>query len=197
MELGELSRCLDLLWSLRCREAVRRKIFDEGAFRAGFEVKLRVDCLCGHGLIRRDAFRVLWKEPRLILYEIEDIEGKIEFLLNTMKYGIESLVDVPEYLGMNFKKQIIPRYSVIEYLRSRGGLGDPIQLRDLVKLSRLRFYNLYVKPYPECEKLYGRFSADKVKSRHPVGLWKLLKPQKFPESKGDVRNMRSFMESLG
>lgn len=197
MELGELSRCMDLLWSLRCREVIRQKIFDEGAFRAGFKVKLRVDCLCRHGLVHRDAFSILWKEPRVILYEIEEIERKIEFLLNKMNYGIESIVDVPEYLGANFEKQIVPRYNVIEYLRSRGGLGDPVHLRELIKLSRLRFYNLYVKPYPDCEKLYGRFSEDEAKSVHPVGLWKLFKPQKFPMSENDVNNMRSFMESLG
>lgn len=197
MEPGELSRCMDLLWSLRCREAIKWKIFDEGALRAGFKVKLRVDCLCRHGLIRRDAFTVLWKEPRVILYEIEEIERKIDFLVRTMKYGIESLVDVPEYLGVNFEKQIVPRYSVIKYLRSIDGLGDAVHLRELIKFSRLRFYNLYVKPYPECQRLYGRFSAHKDKSGHPAGLWKLFKPQKFPMSEDELRDIRFFMESLG
>ncbi|KAK4750765.1 hypothetical protein SAY87_004247 [Trapa incisa] len=197
MELGELSRCMNFLWSLRCREAIRWKIFDKGALQAGFQVKIRVDCLCRYGLIHRDAFTVLWKEPRVILYEMEEIERKIEFLINRMKYDIESLVDVPEYLGVNFEKQIVPRYSVIEYLRSIDGLGDPIHLRELVKFSRLRFYNFYVKPYPECEKLYGRFSVRKDKRGHPVGLWKLFKPQKFPMSEEELRDMRSFMESLG
>ncbi|GFS40348.1 mitochondrial transcription termination factor family protein [Actinidia rufa] len=178
LELGELSRCLELLRNLKCRVPIKQKIFSDGAFRAGLEVKRRVDCLNSYGLIRRDAFKVLWKEPRAIYYEIEDIEKKIEFF-------------------MNFEKQIVPRYNVIEYLRSKSGLGDEVGLKRLIKLSRLRFYNLYVKPYPECEKMFGRFAGGiEDENQHPVGMWKLFKPKKYPESKEDLKNIRSFMESL-
>ncbi|KAJ0106202.1 hypothetical protein Patl1_18924 [Pistacia atlantica] len=196
MELGEFSRCLELLRTLQCREPIKEKIFGEGAFRAGFEVKLRVDCLCKHGLIHREAFKVLWKEPRVILYEIADIEKKIEFLVHRMKYNVGCLADVPEFLGVNFEKQIIPRYNVIEYLRGKGGLASELGLRGLIKPSRLRFYNLYVKPYPECEKLFGRFSGGEDKCRHPVGLWKLFKPPSYPQSKEDVKNMKSYVALL-
>lgn len=197
MELGELWRCLELLRTLKCRVGIKEKIFSEGAFRAGFQVKVRVDCLSKHGLIRRDAFTVLWKEPRLIIYEVEDIEKKIKFLVERMKFNVGCLVDVPEYLGVKFEKQIVPRYNVIEYLRSKGGLGCEVGLKDLIKPSRLNFYNLYVKPYPECEKMFGRFAGDHddVKSQGPKGLWKLFKPPKYPESKEDVENLKSFMES--
>ncbi|CAK7323229.1 unnamed protein product [Dovyalis caffra] len=197
MEVGELSRCLDLIRSLKCREPIKLAVFSEGAFIAGFEVKLRVDCLCKHGLIRREALKILWKEPRVILYDIDDIEKKIEFLVNTMRFNVGCLVDVPEYLGVNFEKQIVPRYKVIEFLRAKGGLGDEIGLKGIIKLSRLRFYNMYVKPYPECEKMFGRFSGDfQVKSQHPAGLWKLFKhQQKDPDSKEDVKNMKAFMEA--
>ncbi|XWS13221.1 hypothetical protein CRYUN_Cryun36dG0019000 [Craigia yunnanensis] len=197
MELGEMSRCLELLRTLKCRVPIKDSIFSEGEFRAGLKVKLRVDCLCKHGLIRREAFKVLWKEPRLILYEIEEIEKKIEFLVNRMKYGIGCLVEVPEYLGVNFDKQIVPRYNVLEYLRSKGALGFEVGLKSLIKPSRLRFYNLYVKPYPECEKMFGRFAeVAGIQRRHPVGMWKLFKPQNYTESKEDVNNMKFFMEPL-
>ncbi|KAF5734114.1 mitochondrial transcription termination factor-related family protein [Tripterygium wilfordii] len=196
LELGELSRCLQLLRSLKCRERIKEQIFNEGAFRAGFEVKLRVDCLCKHGLLRREAFTVLWKEPRVIMYKLEEIERKIDFLVKKMKFNVGCLIEVPEYLGVNFEKQIVPRYNVIEYLESKGALGCEIGLGSLVKLSRLRFYNLYVKPYPECEELYGRFSDVHVKSRHPAGLWKLFQPPKYPDSREDVKNMKAFVESL-
>ena len=97
MEVGELSRCLDLIRSLKCREPIKLKILSEGTFRAGFKVKLRVNCLCKHQLIRREAFKILWKEPRVILYEIDDIEKKIDFVVKTMGFNVGCLVDVPEY----------------------------------------------------------------------------------------------------
>lgn len=197
MELGEMSRCLGLLRTLKCRVPIKESIFREGEFRAGLKVKLRVDCLCKHGLIRREAFKVLWKEPRLVLYEIEEIEKKIEFLVNRMKYGVGCLIEVPEYLGANFDKKIVPRYNVLEYLRSKGALGFEVGLKSLIKPSRLRFYNLYVKPYPECEKMYGRFAEGAgIQMRHPVGMWELFKPQKYADLKEDVNNMKSFMEPL-
>ncbi|KAG8379329.1 hypothetical protein BUALT_Bualt07G0077100 [Buddleja alternifolia] len=197
LENGELSQCLEMLRSLKCRMSIKESIFRDGEFRAGYKVKLRVDCLKKHGLIYRDAFTVLWKEPRVILYDIEDIEKKIEFLVHKMKFDIRCLVQVPEYLGVNFDKQIVPRFNVIEYLRSNGGLGDVVGLRNIVKLSRLRFYNMYVKPYPECEKIYGRFAGDVgVRSHHPLGMWMLFKPQQYPESREDVKNIKSYVESL-
>ncbi|KAI4343984.1 hypothetical protein L6164_011264 [Bauhinia variegata] len=198
MEVGEFSRCLQLLRTLKCRVPIKEKVFGCGVLRAGFEVKLRVDCLCNHGLTRREAFKVLWKEPRLIMYDIENIEKKIEFLVQQMKYSVDCLPDVPEYLGVNFEKQIVPRHNVIEYLKGKGAIDFQLGLKDLIKPSRVKFYNLYVKPYPECEKIYGRFSRnlEVKKSKHPPGLWKVFRPQKFPETKEDVKNIKSFMENL-
>lgn len=196
LELGELSRCLELLSTLKCREPIKARIFSDGAFRAGIEVKLRVDYLYSHGLIKREAFGVLWREPRAITYKMEDIEKKIEFLIHRMKFNIHCLVEVPEYLGINFEKQIVPRFNVIEYLRSNCGLRFEMGLRALIKPSRLKFYNLYVKPYPECEKMFGRYLDVEMKSRHPVGLWKHFKPQSFPESKQYVESTKLFMETL-
>ncbi|KAL7096880.1 hypothetical protein ACP275_10G108300 [Erythranthe tilingii] len=72
-------------------------------------------------------------------------------------------------------------------------------------MSRLRFYNMYVKPYPECERMYGRFCGDVVvgngnrnrnRNRHPVGMWKLFKPEPNSEADDDVENIKLYMESL-
>ncbi|XP_058070485.1 transcription termination factor MTERF15, mitochondrial [Magnolia sinica] len=197
MEVGELSYYIQFLRNLKCRLPIKEKITHNGIFQAGMEVKSRVDCLCRHGLIRREAFKVLQREPRTIIYELEDVEKKIDFLLYSMRFGIDCLLEVPEYLGVNFEKQIVPRYNVIEYLRSIGGLGFDVGLKGMIRPSRLKFYNLYVKPYPECENIFGRFPRDvEVRTRQPVGLWKLFKPQKFPDSKEDLKNMKSFMEAL-
>ncbi|KAJ0963514.1 hypothetical protein J5N97_028636 [Dioscorea zingiberensis] len=197
MEVGELSHCVDLIKSLKCRMAIKSKILSKGPLRAAIDVKLRVDCLCRHGLIRRDAFKVLAVEPRPILYELKDIEKKIEFLMYKLGLTIECLVECPKYLGVNLEKRIIPRYNVIEHLKSKGGLGCDVGLKHLVKLTRQKFYNLFVKPYPECEEIFGGLKrVVEVKARHPTGMWKLFKPLKFSNSMEDVRHMKSFMESL-
>ncbi|KAF2282973.1 hypothetical protein GH714_043292 [Hevea brasiliensis] len=99
---------------------------------------------------------------------IEDAEKKIEFLVNTMKFNVGFLVEVPEYLGVSFEKQIVPRYNVIEYLRAKRGLSDEVGLKGDVQ----------------------------VKRQHPIELWKMFKQQMHPESKEDVKNLRSFLEGL-
>lgn len=190
LESGELTQCMEMLRSLKCRMVIKERIFRRGEFRAGYEVKLRISCLRRHGLMYIDAFAVLWKEPRVILFEIREIEKKIEFLVQKTRFDLQCLVEVPEYLGLNLDKQIVPRFKVIDYLRSNGGLGYEVPLRNLVKLSRLKFYNMYVKPYPELEKVYGRFSGEvQVQSRHPVGMWKLFRPQQYLESKEDSKKV--------
>ncbi|KAL6012030.1 hypothetical protein ACLOJK_002501 [Asimina triloba] len=197
VEAGELSYCTEFLKKLKCRLPIKERILQYGIVQAVIRVKLRVDCLCRHGLIRRDAFNLLLREPRTIIYPLEDVEKKIEFLLHRMGFGIDSLMEAPEYLGVNFEKQIVARYSVIEHLRSIGGLGLDVSLKALIRPSRLKFYNFFVKPYPECEEIFGRFSkAVEVGRRHPVGLWKLFKPEKIPDSEEDLSNIKSFMETL-
>ncbi|KAK9126702.1 hypothetical protein Scep_015548 [Stephania cephalantha] len=195
MEAGELPRFLQLLRNLKCRLSIKERIQNMGEFRGGFEAKLRVDCLCRHGMIRRDALNVLKREPRLILYALKDIEKKIEFLVHKMGFNIGCIVEVPEYLGVSFEKQIVPRFGVIDWLRSNGGLGSEVGLRDLIKLSRLKFYNLYVKPYPECEKMFGRFAESSRRRDRHVGLWKMFKPKSYPQTKEDLENMKVFMET--
>uniref|UniRef100_J3NDI5 Uncharacterized protein n=1 Tax=Oryza brachyantha TaxID=4533 RepID=J3NDI5_ORYBR len=72
-----------------------------------------------------------------------------------MGFEIGWLVQYPEFLGVNLERWIVPRHNVVEHLRSIGGLGDPIEMKHYVRFSRRRFYNMFVKPYPECERIFG------------------------------------------
>ena len=197
MDPGELHRYVDLLMNLKCRLPIKEKILSKGAIHAGIRAKIFIDLLFCHGLIRREALTVLWKEPRVILYEIEDIKKKIDFLIHTMNLTIHSLVEVPEFLGVNLEKQVIPRYNVVKHLRSRKALALQIDLRLLIKSSRMKFYNMFVKPYPECMDIFKPQKEDyKMKTRHPKGLWMLFKPPTHLQTRDDIRNVKYFMDSL-
>ncbi|XP_068657094.1 transcription termination factor MTERF15, mitochondrial [Aristolochia californica] len=182
VEIGELSLCVQLLRNLNCRHPIQETILSKGLFRAALEVKLRVDCLCRYGLIHREAFKLLQREPRVIIYAVEDIEKKIDYLTKEMEFSISCLNEVPEYLGVNLKKVVIPRYEVIQYLKLNGGLTYELELKDLIKPTRLKFYNRFVKPYPACQKIFEPLSRAEVKRTHPVGLWNLFKPMQYHET---------------
>jgi hypothetical protein len=199
MDPGELTRLLELLGELRCRKAVKEQVLARGALSAAVAARRRVELLHARGLTRREALRVLTAEPRAMVYPLEDVERKVNFLGNKMKFEVAWLVQYPEFLGVNLDNWIIPRHNVVEHLRSIGGLGDPVEMNHYVRFSRQRFYNMFVKPYPECERIFGglvREERNETRRRHPTGLWKLFTPVKHERSKEDVENMKLVMESL-
>ncbi|KAJ1265749.1 hypothetical protein BS78_08G099200 [Paspalum vaginatum] len=199
MDPGEPSRLLEFLRELRCREAVRSQILAHGVLRAAVAARRRVELLRARGLTRHDALRVLAAEPRAMLYPPEDVERKVEFLVSEMGFEVGWLVQYPEFLGVNLDRWIIPRHNVVDHLKSVGGLGDPVEMKHYVRLSRRKFYNMFVKPYPECERIFGglvRERAEMVRRRHPTGLWKLFKPSKHERTEEDVHNMKLLVGSL-
>ncbi|KAH0455685.1 hypothetical protein IEQ34_015717 [Dendrobium chrysotoxum] len=200
MEFGELSRYVNLLEGLKCRTPIKKRVLARGRLCAVVDIKIRIELLCNHGLIQRDALKILHVEPRSILYSQEDLEKKILFLMQQLGFNIDHLVEFPDYLGVNLEKQIIPRLKVVDFLKSKGVLEMVVELKHFVRLSRRKFYNFFVKPYPECEKIFGglmrdvRVNDEKLKRKHPTGLWKLFKPQKYSESEEDVKNTKQFMD---
>ncbi|KAG9439068.1 hypothetical protein H6P81_019233 [Aristolochia fimbriata] len=176
VEIGELSVCVQLLKNLNCRYPIQETILSNGLLKATLAVKFRVDCLCRYGFIHREAFKLLQREPRVIIYSMEDLEKKIDYLVKDMGFSICCLNEVPEYLGVNLKKVVVPRFNVIQYLKSNGGLTYELELRDLIKPSKQKFYNRFVKPYPACQKIFGPLSGSEVERAYPVGLWSLFKP---------------------
>ena len=72
-----------------------------------------------------------------------------------MGFPIRNLIEFPNYLGVNLHKQIFPRYRVIAYLRSKGGLGVEVTFKTMMRLTHNQFYNKYVWPYPYCENIFG------------------------------------------
>ncbi|CAN6360959.1 unnamed protein product [Urochloa humidicola] len=92
MDPGEPSRLLELLRDLRCRKAVKDQVLAHGALRAAVTARRRVELLHARGLTRHDALRVLAAEPRALLYSIEDVERKVEFLVSKMGFEVRWLV---------------------------------------------------------------------------------------------------------
>ncbi|KAL6842096.1 hypothetical protein ACP4OV_028075 [Aristida adscensionis] len=200
MDPGEPTHLLELLRGLRCRPGVRDQVLAPSALRAAVAARRRVELLHARGLTRRDALGVLAREPRAVLYSVEDVERKVEFLVEAMGFQIGWLVQYPEFLGVSLDNWIMPRHNVIEHLRSVGGLGDPVEMKHYVRFSRRRFYNMFVKPYPECQRIFGGLVREReekaVRRRHPTGLWKLFTPKKHERNEDDVKNMKLLVESL-
>ena len=160
---GDLSSCVSLLMNLRCRKPLQDKIYKEAIIEGSRRVKACLEYLTKQGLSHREAFKLLEKEPRIILYDMQSIEEKVNFLISDMGFPVRNLIEVPDYLGVNFHKQILPRYRAISYLRSKGGLGVEVSLKNMMRLTRKQFYNKYVWPYPDCENIFGNCIKEEEK----------------------------------
>ena len=58
---------------------------------------------------------------------------------------------------------------------------------------------MFVKPYPECERIFGGLAREReemVRRRHPTGLWKLFTPAKHELTQEEVTNMKLVVGSL-
>ena len=160
---GDLSSCVSLLMNLRCRKPLQDKIYKEGIIAGSRRVKERLEYLTKQGLSHREAFKLLEKEPHIIHYDLHSIEEKVNFFISDMGFPIRNLIEVPNYLGVNFHKQILPRYRVIAYLRYKGGLGVEVTLKTMMRLTRNQFYNKYVRPYPNYEQIFGNCIKEEEK----------------------------------
>ncbi|CAL4899331.1 unnamed protein product [Urochloa decumbens] len=120
------------------------------------------------------------------------------FLVSTMGFEVRWLVQYPEFLGVNLDRWIIPRHNVVDHLKSVSGLGDRVEMKHYLRFSRRRFYNMFVKPYPACERIFGgmvREREEMVRRQHPMGLWKLFTPVKHERTE-EVTNMKLLVGSL-
>ena len=84
-------------------------------------------------------------------------------MISDMGFLVRNLTEVPDYLGVNFHKQILPHYRVIAYLRYKGGLGVEVTFKTMMRPTCNKFYNKYVRPYLDYENIFGNCIKEEEK----------------------------------
>ncbi|OMO87128.1 Mitochodrial transcription termination factor-related protein [Corchorus olitorius] len=96
------------------------------------------------------------KFPNCMLLSERNIAATMNFYVNTIGWKCSYIANRPLLLGYSLERRIIPRYSVLQSLLSKGLIKKEVPLLQLLKSSEKKFLQRFVTPYedPHLLKLY-------------------------------------------
>ncbi|XP_027340878.1 transcription termination factor MTERF4, chloroplastic-like [Abrus precatorius] len=96
------------------------------------------------GWNREIALRAFRKFPCFMKLSEEMFAKKMNFLVKDMGWSSEDIADYPQVLAYNFEKRIVPRFSVIKILKSRGLLENSFRFSSFICLNEENFLQKFV-----------------------------------------------------
>lgn len=99
------------------------------------------------GFSEEEIVSMFRKSPYVFGLSAVKLRSKLELLLNNLKINISEVVQTPAILTLNIEERVIPRYRVLETLKSRGLLRKDPSLSRAMILSESRFLQSYVEPF--------------------------------------------------
>ncbi|XP_074571010.1 transcription termination factor MTERF8, chloroplastic-like [Curcuma longa] len=126
------------LWILYVLHAVSREKFEA-------QVKL----MNSFGWSKSDFGTAIKKYPKFASLSIESLQRKMEFLVKDVGIAPLDIAYHPTSLGLSLEKRLIPRFRVMEILKSEGLWTSTNKLHELFSLSGPRFLQKYVFPYKD------------------------------------------------
>ncbi|XP_027344142.1 transcription termination factor MTERF6, chloroplastic/mitochondrial-like [Abrus precatorius] len=110
------------------------------------------------GWDREMALRAFIKFPTFMALSEKIVTEKMNFLVNDMGLTSENIAEYPPILAYNLKKRIIPRFSVIKILVSKGLLENNLHFSSFICLSEEKFLKKFVnnfqKDLPHLQDVY-------------------------------------------
>ncbi|WJZ86937.1 hypothetical protein VitviT2T_006350 [Vitis vinifera] len=130
------------------------------AMRAGGEScwERKIDIYKKWGWSEEEIRLAFTKSPWCMIYSEDKIMAKMDFFVNKMGRESSLIAHRPFLIGLSLEKRIIPRYSVVQVLLSKGLINKDISLVVLFESTEKtfleRFVNAYKEEAPQLIKLY-------------------------------------------
>lgn len=102
-------------------------------------IRRKVELLQGCGFSRDECSEVITKSPLLLKTSEAKLRCGIEFYLHTLMLDKSVLVSVPQLLHLSMEKRVIPRYNIMETLKSRNHLKKDLSLATWLIMSNKKF----------------------------------------------------------
>jgi len=96
------------------------------------------------GWDREMALQVFRKFPGVVKLSEETFTKKMSFLVKEMGCPSEAIAEYPVVVGYNLEKRIIPRFSVIKILKSKGLLENSFHFGSFVCINEKTFLEKFV-----------------------------------------------------
>ncbi|KAL9674882.1 hypothetical protein QQ045_003081 [Rhodiola kirilowii] len=109
----------------------------------------KIEALKSIGLTEGDIKFLFRNYPLCLACSEEKIRASFDFLVNTMKLDVPSIVARPLILMFGLEKRVRPRMNVLKVLKSKNLVNENVNLIHVIKVSEERFLRNYVEPYQE------------------------------------------------
>ncbi|KAH1197694.1 Transcription termination factor MTERF15, mitochondrial [Glycine max] len=111
------------------------------------------------GWNREMALQVFRKFPCVMKLSEETFAKKMSFLVKDMGWLSEDIAEYPQVIAYNLEKRIIPRFSVIKILKSKGLIENKLHLSAIICITEKKFLENFVvsfqKDLPLLPDVYG------------------------------------------
>lgn len=99
------------------------------------------------GFSKEEIDSMFRKSPYVFGLSGAKLRSKLELLLNNLKINVSEVVQTPAILSLNIEERVIPRYRVLETLKSRCLVRKGPSLSRAMIVSESRFLQSYVEPF--------------------------------------------------
>lgn len=107
----------------------------------------KYEALREFGFSKEEVDSMFRKSPYVLGLSGAKLRCKLELLLNNLKINRLVVVRIPAILSLNIEERVIPRYKVLEILKSRGLFRKDPSLSRAMILAESKFLQSYVLPF--------------------------------------------------
>lgn len=112
-------------------------------------VEAKVKLMMSFGWSESEFSNAVRKMPAFLSISQEALRRKMEFLTEEVGYKPSCIADQPLILCYNLEKKLIPRFRVMELLKSKGLWTAKCNLTSLAVLPDKKVMEKFVMPYKE------------------------------------------------
>ncbi|KAG6473687.1 transcription termination factor MTERF15, mitochondrial-like [Zingiber officinale] len=136
--MGLTTRSRMFLWILHILFRVSRE-----------KVEAHYKLMRSFGLSNSELCTVIEKQPFFLTFSTDFLRIKMEFLVKDIGFTPSFIVKRPTLLVLSLKKRIIPRFQVMEILKSEGLWTSDDKLHMFLRTSDQKFLNNFILPYKD------------------------------------------------
>jgi len=122
----------------------------------------RLQCLSSSGFSEKQVSELLKRWPLILGCSEENMKHRVDFLVKYVGISLDNLVKYPVLFGYSLEKRVLPRYRVMEALKSMQMLKIELICPHIYCLTEKRFLEKYVNKNADSSILLDIYHCGKV-----------------------------------
>ncbi|KAG6577263.1 Transcription termination factor MTERF2, chloroplastic, partial [Cucurbita argyrosperma subsp. sororia] len=131
----------------------------------------KVELICSFGITEKECMRMFTSAPVLIRTSVGKLKRGLEFFMNEAEVSRSDIVRKPTCLMHAMQGRVLPRYRVLQVVKSKSLLKKHPQLLDILGMSDEDFLDKFVHRFPDHEiELLAAFRGQCMDELQPKEL---------------------------